>query len=104
MMATGVTAHNSPHWYFTREHNKTTLRKLLKCFLPLSHAEYTVCPHKPLILSGWWYSAEVITKATTGEVIWQTGLMKQVEALDLHFIAVGPYENWVTVAEMMPDV
>jgi len=80
------------------------LRKLLLCFLPPSHANYTSCPPKPLILSGWWYSAQVVTAATTGEVIWQTGLMKQLEALDVGFIAVGPYENWITVAEMMPDV
>ena len=94
----------SPHWYFTVEHNLQVLHTLLLCFLPPSHPSSKNCPPKPLVLSGWWYTAEVITGATTGEVIWQTGLMKALEQLGLYYIAVGPYLNWITVAEMMPDV
>lgn len=30
--------------------------------------------------------------------------VKQLKSLGMHFVAVGPYENWVEVAEMMPDV
>lgn len=30
--------------------------------------------------------------------------MKQIEALGLHWIAVGGYERWIEVAELMPDV
>jgi hypothetical protein len=30
--------------------------------------------------------------------------MAQLETLGMYFVAVGPYENWVEVAEMMPDV
>jgi len=97
-------SHSSATWAFTARHNIPTLQTLLHCFLPQSHVNYTACPPKPVILSGWWYTAEVITEATTGEVIWQTGLMEQARELGITFIAFGPYENWITVAEMMPDV
>jgi len=46
----------------------------------------------------------VITKATSGEVIWQTALTEMASELGIDYVAFGPYENWVTVAEMMPDV
>ncbi|WWC61213.1 uncharacterized protein I303_103793 [Kwoniella dejecticola CBS 10117] len=92
------------HWYFTLIHNRETLRNISMCFLPVSDPDWRLCHEKPLILSGWWYTAEVITGATTGEVIWQSSITKQLKMLGYSFIAVGPYLNWVEVAEMMPDV
>ncbi|WVQ78016.1 hypothetical protein IAT38_000097 [Cryptococcus sp. DSM 104549] len=92
------------HWWFTRDHNIATLQDISKCFLPVAHPDWKACHEKPLIVSGWWYTAEVITGATTGEVIWQSSVTKQLSALGYSFIAVGPYGNWQTVAEMMPDV
>lgn len=96
----GLRADVSDHWYFTRPHNTATLEKLLDCFSTYP----SPCPPRPLIISGWWYTAEVTTRGTSGEVIWQKGIMKFVDDLGLGFIAVGPYTNWITVAEMMPDV
>ncbi|WWC69545.1 uncharacterized protein I206_103487 [Kwoniella pini CBS 10737] len=93
-----------PHWYFTLQHNLETLRNISSCFLPVTDPDWRLCHEKPLILSGWWYTAEVITGATTGEVIWQSSIVKQLKMLGYSFIAVGPYLNWVEVAEMMPDV
>ncbi|WWC90108.1 uncharacterized protein L201_005041 [Kwoniella dendrophila CBS 6074] len=93
-----------PHWYFTKEHNLSTLRNISSCFLPLNDPGWKPCHEKPLIVSGWWYTAETITGATTGEVIWQSSIVKQLKMLGYSYIAVGPYENWVKVAEMMPDV
>jgi hypothetical protein len=90
----------SDHWYFTRPHNIATLEALLDCFTSYP----STCPARPLIISGWWYTAEVPSSATSGEVIWQKGIMQFVEALGMSFIAVGPYKNWIQVAEMMPDV
>ncbi|WRT67044.1 uncharacterized protein IL334_004010 [Kwoniella shivajii] len=92
------------HWYFTKQHNIDTLRDLTFCFLPITDANWMPCHEKPLIVSGWWYTAEVITGATTGEVIWQGSVVKQLKMLGYSFIAVGPYVNWIEVAEMMPDV
>ncbi|WVQ78014.1 hypothetical protein IAT38_000095 [Cryptococcus sp. DSM 104549] len=92
------------HWGFTQQHNIETLRNLTRCFLPVAHADYTPCREKPLVVSGWWYSAETLTKATTGEVIWQRAIIKQLAMIGYSFIAVGPYGNWQVVAEMMPDV
>ena len=94
----------SQYWGFTREHNIETLKNLTQCFLPITHHDYRPCPPKPLIVNGYWYSAEVILGGTSGETIWQTGVWEAMQTLGMHIIAVGPYENWVTVAEMMPDV
>ncbi|OCF39474.1 hypothetical protein I317_06749 [Kwoniella heveanensis CBS 569] len=91
-------------WWFTRDHNLDTLRNMTRCFLPVIDPEFMPCPEKPLIISGWWYTAETITGATTGEVIWQSSVVKQLKQLGYYYLAVGPYVNWVTVAEMMPDV
>ncbi|OCF71955.1 hypothetical protein I204_07218 [Kwoniella mangroviensis CBS 8886] len=93
-----------PHWYFTKQHNIDTLRNISECFLSVTDPNWKPCHEKPLILSGWWYTAEVITGATTGEVIWQSSVTKQLRMLGYSFIAVGPHLNWVEVAEMMPDV
>lgn len=57
---------DSPHWYFTLTHNRETFRNVSRCFLPTWHTDYTRCIDKPLIISGWWYTAETITGATTG--------------------------------------
>ncbi|WVR05095.1 hypothetical protein IAU60_002107 [Kwoniella sp. DSM 27419] len=92
------------HWYFTRPHNIETLRNISRCFLPVSDPAYTKCPEKPLIVSGWWYTAEVITGGTSGETIWQTSIMKLLKTMGYGFVAMGPYGNWNTAAEMMPDV
>ncbi|WVF72286.1 hypothetical protein IAT40_007098 [Kwoniella sp. CBS 6097] len=91
-------------WWFTRDHNLQTLRNLTRCFLEVTNPEFTPCPEKPLIISGWWYTAETVTGSTTGEVIWQSSVVKQLKQLGYYYLAVGPYVNWVTVAEMMPDV
>ncbi|KAK8869891.1 hypothetical protein IAR55_000459 [Kwoniella newhampshirensis] len=92
------------HWFFTRDHNIETLRNITRCFLPVSSPDYTPCHEKPLIVSGWWYTAETLDGATTGEVIWQSSLVKQLSTLGYSYISVGPYVNWVEVAEMVPDV
>ncbi|WVQ78015.1 hypothetical protein IAT38_000096 [Cryptococcus sp. DSM 104549] len=92
------------HWGFTHEHNLATLRNLTRCFLPAAHPDFTPCHEKPLIIAGWWYTAESLTKATTGEVIWMRAILKMLGRLGYSFLAVGPYGNWQTVAEMMPDV
>jgi hypothetical protein len=87
---------SSVHWYFTLKHNRETFRNISKCFLPTWHEDYTRCIEKPLIISGWWYTAETITGATTGgqsgprrvlmydvsadrsEVIWQSAVVSEV--------------------------
>ncbi|RXK38323.1 hypothetical protein M231_04365 [Tremella mesenterica] len=92
------------HWYFTKEHNLATFRNVSRCFLPQWHEDYKPCPDKPLIISGWWYTAVVVVGGTSGETIWQASLYKQLRALDMEVALVGPYKNWVQVAEMMPDV
>ncbi|WVQ78012.1 hypothetical protein IAT38_000093 [Cryptococcus sp. DSM 104549] len=92
------------HWWFTVDHNVETLEHISKCFLPVTDPEWIACHEKPLILSGWWYTAEVLTGATTGEVIWMSSVVKQLAQLGYSYIAVGPWGNWQTVAEMMPDV
>ena len=97
-------AHFSGYWGWTRTGNLVTLAKVLRCFLPTSHADYTPCPRKPLILSGWWYTAVALTGGTSGEVIWQTSVIRQFRQLGYDFVSMGAYENWITVAEMMPDV
>lgn len=56
----------SPHWFFTLQHNRETFRNVSRCFLPTWHTDYTRCIDKPLVISGWWYTAETITGATTG--------------------------------------
>nr|ODN81216.1 hypothetical protein L203_05722 [Cryptococcus depauperatus CBS 7841] len=92
------------HWYFTVEHNRETLQNMTRCFLPVADPNYISCPERPLVLSGWWYTAEVLNGATTGEVMWQRSVVKQLAMLGYFFVAVGPYKNWITVSEMMPDV
>jgi hypothetical protein len=94
----------SPHWYFTLNHNKATLTHLLRCFTPPSHPDHLSCPPRPLVICGWWYCAETLTHATTGEVVWMSSVLDQLKSLDIQFLAVGPYENWIEVVEMMPDV
>ena len=64
----------SPHWYFTLEHNRETLRNASRCFLPAWHSNYTRCIDKPLVVSGWWYTAEAITGATTGGELFRLGV------------------------------
>ena len=32
------------------------------------------------------------------------GQYRQLTELGMHLALVGPYENWIQVAEMMPDV
>ena len=102
----GCRAHTdlSDHWYFTLKHNRETFYNVSRCFLPVSHANYTKCPDRPLILSGWWYTAVALTGGTSGEVIWQTSVIRQFRQLGYDFVSMGAYENWITVAEMMPDV
>ncbi|ODO03375.1 hypothetical protein L198_02221 [Cryptococcus wingfieldii CBS 7118] len=92
------------HYHFAIDHNIATLEVMLRCFLPTSDAEYTPCHEKPLIISGWWYTAAVLTDSTTGEVVWQRFITQQLEKLGYFWIAVGPYTNWIEVAEIMPDV
>ncbi|CAD6573643.1 MAG: hypothetical protein TREMPRED_000875 [Tremellales sp. Tagirdzhanova-0007] len=84
-------------WYFTSAHNIATLNNLTECFLPIAHPSFAACPDRPLVISGWWYTAVVLAGDTSGEV-------KQLRELGISFIAVGPYVNWIEVAEMMPDV
>ena len=45
-----------------------------------------------------------IGSGVSGEAIWQKGVLEYVEELGLSIMSVGPYNNWITVAEMMPDV
>ncbi|TYJ57167.1 hypothetical protein B9479_002082 [Cryptococcus floricola] len=92
------------HYHFAIDHNIATLEVMLKCFLPTSDPEYTPCHEKPLIISGWWYTAAVLTDSTTGEVVWQRSITQQLEKLGYFWIAVGQYTNWIEVAEIMPDV
>ncbi|ODO11552.1 hypothetical protein I350_00333 [Cryptococcus amylolentus CBS 6273] len=108
------------HYHFAIDHNIATLEVMLKCFLPTSDPEYTPCHERPLIISGWWYTAAVLTDSTTGEVVWQRSIVspsvtyvkssspgfqtQQLERLGYFWIAVGPYTNWIEVAEIMPDV
>lgn len=55
----------SEHWEFTREHNVETFRNISKCFLPTWHGDYRQCIAKPLILSGYRPTAEVLLGKTT---------------------------------------
>jgi len=95
---------NSPHWYFTVKHNKATLHHLLRCFTPPTHPDHISCPHRPLALVGWWYGAITLNGATTGESVWLASVFSQLKSLGIEWLAVGPYKNWIEVAEMMPDV
>ncbi|ODN84711.1 hypothetical protein L202_00602 [Cryptococcus amylolentus CBS 6039] len=96
--------HQHEHWYFAVDHNVDTFTKMSKCFLPVSDPDYTPCPEKPLVLSGWWYTATVLTETTTGEVVWQRSVLEQLEKLGYFWVGIGPYQNWIQAAEMMPDV
>jgi hypothetical protein len=58
----------SSHWWFTNTYNIQVFQSVSRCFLPTHHDDYTPCPDKPLIISGWWYSAEVVSGGTSGEV------------------------------------
>jgi hypothetical protein len=58
----------SSHWWFTISYNIQVFQNVSRCFLPTHHENYTSCPDKPLIISGWWYSAEVVSGGTSGEV------------------------------------
>lgn len=90
----------SDHWYFTEKDNIEVFERLLGCFSTFP----SPCPPKPLILSGWWYTAMGIGSGISGEAIWMKGILEYVEELNMSIIAVGPYENFITVAEMIPDV
>ncbi|KAI9638396.1 uncharacterized protein MKK02DRAFT_10347, partial [Dioszegia hungarica] len=92
------------HWWFTYEPNVATLYNLTRCFLPTDHANYTRCPDRPVIVNGYWWSAMTIHHGTSGEVIWQESVLKQFESYGIMTLFVGAYENWITVAEMMPNV
>lgn len=59
---------HSSHWWFTNTYNIEVFQNVSRCFLPTHHDDYTPCPDKPLIISGWWYSAEVVSGGTSGEV------------------------------------
>lgn len=83
-----------------RPSNIATLEKLLKCFTTFP----SPCPPRPLIISGWWYTAMGNGRGVSGEAIWQKGLIQFIEKLGLGIITAGPYTNWITTAEMMPDV
>ncbi|WVQ78011.1 hypothetical protein IAT38_000092 [Cryptococcus sp. DSM 104549] len=93
-----------PHWGFTRDHNLEALSNITRCFLPVAHPDFTPCHEKPLVIAGWAYTSYVLRGDTSGEVIWQTSLLDQLQILGYSIIIVGPYLNWIEVAEMMPDV
>ncbi|WVQ78013.1 hypothetical protein IAT38_000094 [Cryptococcus sp. DSM 104549] len=97
-----IAAHD--HWHFARDHNIETLGNLTRCFLPVAHPDFTPCPDKPLVIASYWYAAQVLEHATTGESIWMAAVMKQLAMLGYSWIAIGPWGNWQTVVEMMPDV
>lgn len=59
--------HGSPHWYFVRDYNIATFTNISECFLPDDHPRARQCPPRPLIIDGWWYSAEVPLGGTPGE-------------------------------------
>lgn len=90
----------SDRWWFTQKDNLAVLNHLLTCYATFP----SPCPPRPLIISGWWYTAMGIGSGVSGEAIWQKGVLEYVEELGLSIISVGPYNNWITVAEMMPDV
>ncbi|ORX39788.1 hypothetical protein BD324DRAFT_234792 [Kockovaella imperatae] len=94
----------TPSWTFTHSHNIHALQSLLSCYLPLSDPAHVDCPPRPLIIAGWWYTALVLEHATTGETIWMTSLVEMLDELRFFWIAVGPYENWIEVVEMVPDI
>ncbi|ODN73519.1 hypothetical protein L202_08019 [Cryptococcus amylolentus CBS 6039] len=97
-------AHEPMHWRCTIEHNLDTLKNMSKCFLPVSDPNFTPCPERPLVISGWWYTAVVLAGGTSGETIWQRSIVDRLEKMGYFWLAFGPYEKWIQVAEMMPDV
>ncbi|KAK4683567.1 hypothetical protein P7C73_g6676, partial [Tremellales sp. Uapishka_1] len=91
-------------WPLTHRHVLTTLEVLLQCFLPLTAEDHTTCPERPVVLSGYWYTAEAWRNGTTGEVIWMTSIVNQVQSLGYHVLPIGPYEHWIEFAALIPEV
>lgn len=77
------------------------------------------------MVSSYWYTATTINGELSGEGIWQASIvshdylllpgsrwngstdmlqLNEMEELGVKWIAVGPYNNFVQVANMMPDV
>jgi hypothetical protein len=40
----------------------------------------------------------------TYQAVWQESIIKLFEEEGMLVLFMGPYENWITVAELMPDV
>lgn len=68
-------------WTFALEHNLQALRKLSACFLPEIDPLHAACPARPLVISGFWWTATQLDGDTAGEAVWQGSLVRSLRSI-----------------------